>query len=30
VTAVASFDDVPDVISAIPTAPPGKAIVRIS
>lgn len=30
VTRVASFDEVPDVIAAIPTAAPGKAVVRIS
>ena len=30
VTTVASFDDLPDVIAKIPTAAPGKAVVRIS
>jgi NADPH2:quinone reductase len=30
VATVVTFDEVPDVISAIPTAPPGKAVVRIS
>ncbi|WP_433559999.1 zinc-binding dehydrogenase [Pseudonocardia xinjiangensis] len=30
VTTVVSFDDVPDIIGAVPTASPGKAVVRIS
>jgi NADPH2:quinone reductase len=30
VTTVASFDDLPDVIAQIPTAAPGKAVVRVS